>query len=101
MGGIAIDTHAAVIPQRELNAYDALNAFYMEADAYRDGDLLVTFPGCKEANACNPLFRLAAQHAVARDAGEAPPDREAGGQRSWPELRVFGPPQAAAKLYES
>eukprot|EP00429_Kryptoperidinium_foliaceum_P035252 CAMPEP_0176181300 /NCGR_PEP_ID=MMETSP0120_2-20121206/92896_1 /TAXON_ID=160619 /ORGANISM="Kryptoperidinium foliaceum, Strain CCMP 1326" /LENGTH=197 /DNA_ID=CAMNT_0017519525 /DNA_START=103 /DNA_END=692 /DNA_ORIENTATION=- len=61
-GSRAVDPHAALIPQHEINAYDALNAHYMQADAYTDGDLLITFPGCKEARSCNPLFRLAAAH---------------------------------------
>merc|ERR1711972_1036466 len=69
--GPIIDPHAAVIPQHEINAYDALNAFHMEADAYKEGDLLVTFPGCKEASACNPLFQLAAAHAEQRARGLA------------------------------
>merc|ERR1719203_868542 len=90
----AVDPHAAIIPQHEINAYDALNAFYMEADAYSQGDLLVTFPGCKEAGACNPLFRMAAS----RGRGDA---LQPGQEQSWPYVRVFGPPEAAAALYEA
>lgn len=90
--GDAVNPHASVIPQREINAYDALNAFYMEADEYADGDLLVTFPGCKDASACNPLFRLAA----ARGEGISSSEEEA---RSWPHIRLFGPPRVAAELY--
>ena len=44
-----IDRHAAVVPQFELNAYDALNALTMDCDAFVEGDLLVTFPQCKDA----------------------------------------------------
>ncbi|CAE7786446.1 ppdK [Symbiodinium sp. CCMP2456] len=44
-----IDQHAAVVPQFELNAYDALNALTMDCDAFVEGDLLVTFPQCKDA----------------------------------------------------
>merc|ERR1719162_2584891 len=65
--GDALDPHAVIIPQRELNAYDNLNAHYMGCDGFEDGDLLVTFPGCKEPQACNPLFKLAAKYAVDRD----------------------------------
>merc|ERR1719277_2349822 len=93
----ALEPHAVVIPQHEINAYDALNAFYMEADAYKDGDLLITFPGCKEAGACNPLFRLAAAHAR----GDVGRRADADGPAAWPHLRVFGPPDQAAALFES
>eukprot|EP00429_Kryptoperidinium_foliaceum_P024044 CAMPEP_0176141538 /NCGR_PEP_ID=MMETSP0120_2-20121206/71976_1 /TAXON_ID=160619 /ORGANISM="Kryptoperidinium foliaceum, Strain CCMP 1326" /LENGTH=236 /DNA_ID=CAMNT_0017477685 /DNA_START=77 /DNA_END=783 /DNA_ORIENTATION=+ len=79
-GSRAVDPHAALIPQHEINAYDALNAHYMQADAYTDGDLLITFPGCKEARSCNPLFRLAAAHGR----GE---QRDAGEQHMWPYMR--------------
>lgn len=99
-----IDAHAAVIPQHELNAYDALNAFYMDAAEYNStrGDLLVTFPGCKEAAACNPLFRLAAQHA----SNNAEPTREDLPKidvqaNSWPWVRLFGPPEEAASIFEA
>lgn len=51
-----LDAHAAVIPQFELNAYDALNALTMECDAFVEGDLLVTFPQCKEAEGCRILI---------------------------------------------
>jgi len=93
--GDGMDPHAAVIPQHEINAYDALNAFYMEADAYSEGDLLVTFPGCKEAGACNPLFRLAAAQATGGGAGLSEK------VQSWAQVRLFGPPQAAAEMYEA
>jgi len=48
-----LDRHAAIIPQFELNAYDALNALTMECDAFVEGDLLVTFPQCKDAEGCD------------------------------------------------
>merc|ERR1719229_708470 len=98
-----IDPHASVIPQHELNAYDALNAFYMDAAEYNNtrGDLLVTFPGCKEAAACNPLFRLASQHA-SHQAGVHDRMAEKDNQvNSWPWVRLFGPPEAAASMFEA
>merc|ERR1711953_992805 len=81
-----LDPHAVIIPQREINAYDALNAHHMRCDAYSDGDLLVTFPGCKDPRPCNPLFRLAAAHAVDNRSDE---DATAA-------IRLFGPPSMAA-----
>merc|ERR1711972_784781 len=59
----ALDRHAAIIPQFELNAYDALNALTMDCDAFVEGDLLVTFPQCKDAEGCNDLFNIAADYA--------------------------------------
>lgn len=47
-----LDSNAAIIPQFELNAYDALNALTMDCDAFVEGDLLVTFPQCKDAEGC-------------------------------------------------
>lgn len=94
--GGGMDPHAAVIPQHEINAYDALNAHYMEADAYTEGDLLVTFPGCKEARACNPLFNLAAATAVEAERG-SPQEVPA---TTWARLRLFGPPELAAEFLE-
>ena len=47
-----LDSHAAIIPQFELNAYDALNALTMECDTFVEGDFLVTFPQCKDAEGC-------------------------------------------------
>lgn len=89
--GDPLDGHAVIIPQRELNAYDALNAFHMRCDAYEEGDLLVTFPGCKEAAACNPLFLLAAAHAEGVPMDMSPEAH----------LRVFGPPWEAAAAYDA
>jgi hypothetical protein len=101
--GDPLDPHAVIIPQRELNAYDALNAHYMGCDGYEDGDLLVTFPGCKEPQACNPLFELAAKHSVERSAQDSPrsaPQR-AEGSVSMAHLRLFGPAETAAAVYEA
>ncbi|CAE8742394.1 unnamed protein product [Polarella glacialis] len=98
-----IDQHAAVIPQFELNAYDALNALTMDCDSFVEGDLLVTFPQCKDAEGCNDVFELAADYAkdtekpLIRDAGawwlrrEGPPQWPRYNERSSPALRVFGP----------
>eukprot|EP00928_Gymnodinium_smaydae_P026957 TRINITY_DN21001_c0_g1_i2.p1 TRINITY_DN21001_c0_g1~~TRINITY_DN21001_c0_g1_i2.p1 ORF type:complete len:735 (+),score=172.71 TRINITY_DN21001_c0_g1_i2:209-2206(+) len=98
-----LDRHAAVIPQFELNAYDALNALTMDCDCFVEGDLLITFPQCKDAEGCNDVFNLAAD--FAKDA-EKPTDADAGAwwlrrelaprwprytARSSPALRVFGP----------
>merc|ERR1712187_420173 len=89
--GDPLDTHAVIIPQRELNAYDALNAHYMGCDAYEDGDLLVTFPGCKDPDACNPMFRLAFAHAEGKHIDVSELAR----------LRLFGPPADAARVLET
>lgn len=100
--GDPLDRHAVVIPQRELNAYDALNAHYMGCDSYQDGDLLVTFPGCKEAKACNPLFRLAFAHAadqVAGDGGSTAQDSPEPDPMA--HVRLYGPPELAASLLEA
>jgi len=91
----SLDPHAVIIPQHEINAYDALNAFYMEADAYKDDDLLITFPGCKEAAACNPLFRVAAAHA--REGKPTSSETHS----HWSRVRVYGPPEAAAHMFET
>merc|ERR1712118_655926 len=78
--GDPMDPHAVIIPQRELNAYDSLNAHFMRCDAYEDGDLLVTFPGCKDPRSCNPLFRAA----VDRSNGIRP-----GPEPNWPQIRLY------------
>lgn len=102
--GDPLDPHAVIVPQRELNAYDALNAHYMGCDGYEDGDLLVTFPGCKEPQACNPLFELASKHGLEREQREK--QKSAGEDVEPPpttlaHLRLFGPPEAAAEIYEA
>jgi len=104
-GGDPLDSHAAVVPQHELNAYDHLNALTMDVDGFAEGDLLVTFPQCSHAEECNPLFELAASYSKAFSSGSAG-DSIAGAwwQRStaaprWDgydphsgtSLRVFGP----------
>jgi len=97
------DPHAVIIPQFELNAYDALNALTMECDAFVEGDLLITFPQCKDAEGCNDVFELAAEYATdlekadVQDAGawwlrrEGPPTWPKYDPRSGASLRVFGP----------
>jgi len=96
--GDPLDPHAVIIPQRELNAYDALNAHYMGCDGYTEGDLLVTFPGCKDPEACNPLFKLAAEYAL-RNNSEAEEIEQT--QISGAHIRLFGPPDVAAAVYEA
>lgn len=91
LSGDALDPHAKIISQRELNAYDALNAYHMRCDAFQDGDLLVTFPGCKDPASCNPLFH----EAIAYSQGLRP-----GSQPTWPQIRLYGPPRLAAQVYQ-
>lgn len=98
--GDPLDPHAVIVPQREINAYDSLNAHYMGCDGYEDGDLLVTFPGCKDPQACNPLFEIAAAHAKGEDAAAAAEDA-ASGLQSAHRLRLFGPPELAAAMFEA
>eukprot|EP00440_Ansanella_granifera_P002981 gb/GFBE01003252.1/.p1 GENE.gb/GFBE01003252.1/~~gb/GFBE01003252.1/.p1 ORF type:complete len:646 (+),score=120.52 gb/GFBE01003252.1/:1-1938(+) len=98
-----IDRHAVVVPQFELNAYDSLNALTMDCDAFVEGDLLVTFPQCKDAEGCNDVFELAADYAkdpekpLRADAGawwmrrEETPRWSKYSSRSSPALRIFGP----------
>eukprot|EP00931_Biecheleriopsis_adriatica_P092757 TRINITY_DN6653_c0_g1_i1.p1 TRINITY_DN6653_c0_g1~~TRINITY_DN6653_c0_g1_i1.p1 ORF type:complete len:641 (-),score=118.71 TRINITY_DN6653_c0_g1_i1:33-1955(-) len=98
-----IDRHAVIVPQFELNAYDSLNALTMDCDAFVEGDLLVTFPQCKDAEGCNDVFELAAEYAkdteksLHQDAGawwlrrETTPQWSRYTARSSPALRVFGP----------
>merc|ERR1712217_132026 len=62
-GADPFDHHAVIIPQFELNAYDALNALTMDCDTFVEGDLLITFPQCKDAEGCNDLFNLASDYA--------------------------------------
>eukprot|EP00746_Dinoflagellata_sp_MGD_P138229 gnl/MRDRNA2_/MRDRNA2_71921_c0_seq1.p1 gnl/MRDRNA2_/MRDRNA2_71921_c0~~gnl/MRDRNA2_/MRDRNA2_71921_c0_seq1.p1 ORF type:complete len:1031 (-),score=175.29 gnl/MRDRNA2_/MRDRNA2_71921_c0_seq1:93-2975(-) len=91
LAGDSLDPHAKVIAQRELNAYDALNAFHMRCDAFQDGDLLVTFPGCKDPTSCNPLFH----EAISYSQGHRP-----GSQPTWSQIRLYGPPRLAAQIYQ-
>jgi len=94
--GDSLDPHAVIVPQRELNAYDALNAHYMGCDGFEEGDLLVTFPGCKDPGACNPIFNMAADYA--NGTYTLPPEWH---QRDPTSLRLFGPPELAAELYQA
>ncbi|CAE7231530.1 unnamed protein product [Symbiodinium natans] len=93
--GDALDPHAVIVPQRELNAYDAMNAHFMGCDAFQDGDLLVTFPGCKDPAACNPIFDLA----MAYSNGSFSLGTEE--VRTAASIRLFGPPELAAELYHA
>jgi len=93
--GDSLDPHAVIVPQRELNAYDALNAHFMGCDAFEEGDLLVTFPGCKDPAACNPLFELAAAYSN----GSFSLEHETA--RSAASIRLFGPLELAAELYRA
>eukprot|EP00929_Paragymnodinium_shiwhaense_P110056 TRINITY_DN76768_c0_g1_i1.p1 TRINITY_DN76768_c0_g1~~TRINITY_DN76768_c0_g1_i1.p1 ORF type:complete len:616 (-),score=47.00 TRINITY_DN76768_c0_g1_i1:74-1921(-) len=100
-----LDQHGATVPQFELNSYDALNALTMDCDAFVEGDLLITFPQCKDADGCNDVFELAADYAKADDedkllegdAGawwrrfEGPPRWSGYERHSGASLRVFGP----------
>eukprot|EP00921_Rhytidocystis_pertsovi_P004114 GHVQ01007110.1.p1 GENE.GHVQ01007110.1~~GHVQ01007110.1.p1 ORF type:complete len:343 (+),score=58.00 GHVQ01007110.1:321-1349(+) len=54
-----IDRHAAVIPQHEINSYDQLNAEFLHCDGWKPGDLIITFPGCKDPSVCNRHHELA------------------------------------------
>jgi len=93
--GDPLDSHAVIVPQRELNAYDALNAHFMGCDAFEEGDLLVTFPGCKDPAACNPLFKLAAEYSNGSFSLQEETSRTAAS------IRLFGPPELAAELYRA
>ena len=81
------DPHVTVIPQSEINAYDALNAHYMGSEGYRPGDLLVTFPQCRDVG-CNELFQAA--YDASHDNGESMASLLAA-NRTMAQLRVFGP----------
>ncbi|KAF4677134.1 Protein O-glucosyltransferase 2 [Perkinsus chesapeaki] len=84
---------ARVIPQGAINAYDALNAYYMACDAFSGpkGHLLVTFPGCRDPRACNPLFAVAYSYSI----GDLQYNRE-----DWAHVRVLGPGQRAVEMFE-
>jgi hypothetical protein len=90
-----LEDKVAIIPQHTINAYDALNAFAMGSGGYEAGDLLVTFPQCKDVS-CNVLFYEAFKASEDCGAGisKTPPEN-----RTLPQLRVFGPPQVIGNLY--
>ena len=95
IGSGTLDSHVRIIPQNEINTYDALNAFFMGSKSYGTGDLLITFPQCKDI-ACNSLFSTAfnasldnAGHVMSKPLEE----------KTWEELRVFGPGDVIAKMY--
>ena len=96
MGRGVLDSHFRIIPQGEINTYDALNAFYMGSRSYDVGDFLITFPQCKDV-ACNELFQTAfnASSDSAKSILNTPIE-----ERSWTQLRVFGPGEVVAKLYQ-
>lgn len=91
-----LDPHITIVPQNEFNAYDALNAYFMGSPGYTPGDMLVTFPQCKDAS-CNALFREAflasddPEYFTSRDENHA----------NVPRLRVFGPQSRIIELYNS
>lgn len=112
LAGDPLDGHAAVVPQFELNSYDALNALTMDCDAFVEGDLLVTFPQCKDAEGCNDVFNLAADYAG--DDAKPPAEPHAGawwlrreGRPRWPgyttrssaAIRVFGPRPVIREIF--
>ncbi|KAF4669427.1 Protein O-glucosyltransferase 3 [Perkinsus olseni] len=84
---------ARVIPQGTINAYDALNAHYMACEAVDgpSGHLLVTFPGCRDYRACNPLFAVAHSYSI----GTLVYDRD-----NWAHVRVLGPGERAVEMFE-
>jgi len=111
LGADPLDRHAVVVPQFELNAYDALNSLTMDCDCFVEGDLLVTFPQCKDPEGCNDVFNLAAEYA---GDPEAPREPDAGawwrrfeGPPAWPNydpnsaasLRVFGPREVIREVF--
>eukprot|EP00927_Polykrikos_kofoidii_P015283 TRINITY_DN16781_c0_g1_i1.p1 TRINITY_DN16781_c0_g1~~TRINITY_DN16781_c0_g1_i1.p1 ORF type:complete len:715 (-),score=99.47 TRINITY_DN16781_c0_g1_i1:422-2566(-) len=107
-----LDRHSRVVPQFELNSYDALNALTMECDTFVEGDLLVTFPQCKDES-CNSLFNIALDYA-SDDSVDLPGGVNAGAwwlrsegpirwrgydPRSSNALRVFGPRRLIGEVY--
>jgi len=90
--GESFESHAMVVPQDAFNSYDALNAFTMRCHAYREGDLLVTFPSCKDPQACNPLFEVAADYGANPSSFEYNP-------HNWAHIRLFGPESLVMELY--
>lgn len=98
-----LSRHACIVPQFELNSYDSLNALTMECDAFVEGDLLVTFPQCKDAEGCNDVFNLAADYAKDEEKDldpwrtawwsrkETEPLWSRYNRHSSPSIRVFGP----------
>lgn len=91
-----LDPHCVIIPVRELNAYDQLNAWTMNIDGYQHGDLLITFPQCKDPTSCNPLFRMAER--FTDDPDELYSEQVEYGA-TWDYLRVFGPMEMVKKIW--
>ena len=85
----SVDSHVTIIPQNEINSYDALNAYHMGCAAYGTGDFLVTFPQCKQA-ACNALFEEAFKAAETDGLPIAIVHRTAA------QLGVFGPVKSSS-----
>lgn len=97
IGDGVVKEHVTIIPQNEINTYDALNAFYMNSKSYDvQSDLLITFPQCHDV-ACNQLFQAAFDASLdsARNLFATPIEN-----RTWAQLRVFGPSETVAKIYE-
>jgi hypothetical protein len=82
-----VSSHIRTIPQRLINAYDSLNAHYMQCHGYLPEDLLVTFPACKDAESCNPAFVAALR----------PQDCP----QCTHHVRVFGPEREMLKRYRA
>jgi len=91
-----MDSHCTIIPERQLNAYDQLNAYSMRIEGFHEGDFLITFPQCKDATTCNPLFEIADRYSW--DLEKLIEERDTYGA-SWPYLRVYGPMETVRKIY--
>lgn len=92
-----LDPRITIVPQNEFNAYDALNAYFMGSPGYKPGDLLVTFPQCKDVS-CNALFQEAYLASEDRDYFNSP---DKVGISNIARLRVFGPQEEVVALYNS
>jgi len=68
----------------------------MHIEGYQNGDLLITFPQCKDPVSCNPLFRVAERYT--EDAEELMSEQVQYGA-TWDYLRVFGPMDMVRKLW--
>uniref|UniRef100_A0A0G4IDK1 Nucleotide-diphospho-sugar transferase domain-containing protein n=1 Tax=Chromera velia CCMP2878 TaxID=1169474 RepID=A0A0G4IDK1_9ALVE len=101
-GGDSFEEKAAVVPQESLNSYDSLNAALMGCRGYEDGDFIVTFPGCRSFQSCNPLFLRSYAESMGRQA-VASLDRdqeEVDLAFSYDtQLRLLGPPDVALRYF--
>ena len=92
----ALDPLVVVIPQYLINSYDSLNGYFMNGHWYSEGDLLITFPQCRDSS-CNPLFSEAFDFTETRG-GKFNVTVE---ERTLPQLRVYGPPEVLAQYYDN